>query len=120
MSIHEIVGGTQWWLCATPLDAWPRGTAALAIRRLGSLPGKQAQKRVAGQCPPDRGAASIRAKDRIVAAASDGGAGPAPLGAWQVAQQLSGARPGGQVGLGDHAGRTVSHPSFHGLGGAPR
>ena len=51
---------------------WPRGAAALAIRRLGSLPGKQAQKRVAGQCPPDRGAASIRAKDRIVAAASDG------------------------------------------------
>ena len=25
----QIVGGTQWWLCATPLHAWPRGSAAL-------------------------------------------------------------------------------------------
>ena len=62
--------------------------------------------RVAEPDPPDRGAASIRAKDRSGAAASDDGAGAAPLGAWQVAQQLSGVRPGGQVGLGDHAGRT--------------
>ena len=36
------MGDTQWRLCSTPLHAWPRGTAALAIRRLGSHPGQQA------------------------------------------------------------------------------
>ena len=36
------MGDTQWRLCATPLHAWPRGTAALAIRRLGSRLGQQA------------------------------------------------------------------------------
>jgi len=98
------------------MAAWYSRTGDPAV---GLASGQAGHGRVAGQCPPDRGAASIRAKDRIVAAASDGGAGAAPLGAWQVAQQLSGVRPGGQVGLGDHAGRTVSHPSFHGLGGTP-
>ena len=86
---------------------------------VGLASGPAGHGRVAGPGPPDRGAASIGAKDRIGAATSDGGAGAAPLVAWQVAQQLSGVRPGGQVGLSDHAGRTASHPSFHILRATP-
>ena len=99
-------------VCNSPsrMATWFSRTGDPAV---GLASGPAGHGRVTGPDPPDRGAASIGAKDRRGAAASDSGAGAAPLGAWQVAQQLSGVRPGGQVGLGDHAGRTVSHPSFH-------
>ncbi len=98
------------------MAAWCSRTGDPAV---GLASGPTGHGRLANPDPPDRGAASIRAKDRIVAAASDGDANRSRSRAWQVAQQLCGVRTGGQVGLGDHAGRTVSHPSFHGLGGTP-
>ena len=105
-------------VCNSPsrMAAWYSRTGDPA---LGLASGPAGHGRVADPDPPDRCAASIGAKDRSGAAASADGAGNAPLGAWKAAQQLSGVRPGGQVGLGDHAGRTVSHPSFHGLGVTP-
>ena len=71
-------------VCNSPsrMAAWHSRTGHPAV---GLASGQAGHGRVAGPGPPDRGAASIRAKDRIVAAASDGGAGAAPLGAWQVA-----------------------------------
>ena len=83
-------------VCNSPsrMAAWYSRTGDPA---LGLASGPAGHGRVADPDPPDRGAASIGAKDRSGAAASADGAGTAPLGAWQAAQQLSGVRPGGQV-----------------------